>query len=393
LRALGLGICGVLGTLFVFIIIRLLLVSHLQGEMLDPLGRVVRRLDLSAGASKLVWYSTFGWSAASLGLVMRRLAHLLLPLPMFRISLKDNMLLTCLFAVPLLGPDVAKKAFPVREIDPTTVAWFDESEDGSPAPHGLIGYVHEESGGWWFCNVRGGPRPTDGVTISPVSREVRREWESWTQRHREEMQKTEQAASEKAELLRLKRETEVREERQQQAAAAHAKAEADKAETARKLAEADATKQQKERIDAETRREQEKKAAAEAETKASEERLRAAQTRIINSPYGGGISSPRSSDSSQIKSSTSCLTTPSTRPAREVLVDEPLRRVSASEIPFPWRACNHCGQLPTSHIWINDRMQCPRRENCHNCGFPLSQHRHLKERMGGVINDRIACPK
>lgn len=399
LRALGLGVFGLMGILFLFILVRLLLVSHLQGEMLDPLGRVVRRLDLSAGASKLVWYSTFGWSAASLGLVMRRFAHLLLPLPLFRLSFQDNLLLTLLFSVPLLAPDIAKKLCPVREIDPAAVAWFDESEDGSLTPHGLIGYVREENGNWWFCNVRGGPRPSDGTLIQPVTPSTRRDWQNSLRQQQEMEAKIQRAAQEKAEDSRRRAEAATESEHRRQKEAAEAMAALKKAETARQASEAAAENARRERIAAEQQLQKQKKETADAEAKATAERLRAAQTRVLNTSYGNGIAVPRSGqEESGTKSpfhfaQHNPADAEPQRPARTVIMDEPLRLVQAREVPQPWNRCNHCGQLPTSHVWVSGRMRCPSPENCHNCGRPLRFHRQVQELVDGDVHDRIACPK
>lgn len=399
LRALGLGAFGLLGAIFLFILARLLLVSHLQGEMLDPLGRVVRRLDLSVGASRLVWYATFGWSAASLGLVMRRLAHLLLPVSLFRISFWDNLLLTCLFSVPLLGPDAAKKLYPVQTVDPAAVAWFDEAEDGSAEPHGIIGYVREEDGGFWFCNVRGGPRPTDGTFIQPVTPSVRHEWQSWLRQERDLEEKIQRAAQEKVEDQRRQTEARTQEEHNRQQAATEAKALLEKAEAERLTAVAATEKAKQERIAAESQMEKHKKESADAEANAVAEKRRAAETLALKTPHMNGTSLPRSEqEESQAKSpfhfeENKSVAVETPHPTCTVLLNEPVRMVQEREVPCPWRRCNHCAELPTSHYWLNGIQRCPVAGGCQNCGLPVSLHRHIRESVDGVIRDRIKCQK
>ena len=139
LRALGIGVVGLFSLLLLYILARLFLLSQLQGHLLDPLGRVVTRLDLSANARKLVWFATFAWSAASPPLVVRCLLHLAFPLRAFRSTWRETLLIVGLFGGALLAQDVAKKVFPVKQVAPETVAWFSESEDGGIEPHGLIG--------------------------------------------------------------------------------------------------------------------------------------------------------------------------------------------------------------------------------------------------------------
>lgn len=342
LRALGFGVFGGLGLLCLFVLARLLLVNYLQGEMLSPLGRVVRRLDLSSGAARLVWYATFGCSAASLTLVFRRLCHLLLPLKLFRLTMQENVLLTCLFAAPLLAPDVAKKVFPVHEVNPATEAWFDEAEDGGTQPHGLIGFVREENGGWWFGNVRGGPRPSDGAPISPVTREIRREWQSWVNLHH-----TEEAEKQRA----------GQEQHRRQTAAAEAR-------TAQELAEA-----------------RRKGEAAQAERSRTEP-----PSRFTDQASGRVGPIPKA----EIESETPAIHTPN----RMVLLNEPVRMVQPGEVPGLGLRCNRCGQPPTSHFWLNGSHKCPLPGGlCRSCGQPVRFHRHLRESVDGVVRDRIACQK
>ncbi|MFN0077905.1 MAG: hypothetical protein ACKVY0_15725 [Prosthecobacter sp.] len=285
LRMLGLGCFGLLGALLLFILTRLLVINHVQGELMDPLGRVVRRLDLSSGATKLVNYVTLICSASSLGMVIRGLCYFLLPMPSLRPSLKQSALLFGLLGLPLLAPDVGKKMYPVREVDPTTVAWFDESEDGSIEPHGLIGCVQEDSGGWWFCNVRGGPRPSDGSPIQPVTPAVHREWKQWLKEQADKAQEAERVsqAAAAAEQQRLQREADAEAKKQQQL-----KQQQEHAANERKavLAQAEAVLEQarKERAAEEARLAEQNRLAEEArleqaraEAKAAADRLAAQQ--------------------------------------------------------------------------------------------------------------------
>ena len=209
-------------------------------------------LGLPASITSFTWMLTFGLSALAAWPFCKKFIFFATGIPRFCPKPAEWALLLTLPASTLL-PYGVQTICAIREVDPSTAAWFYPDADATTGqPQGRIGYLRESDGEWKFYNIPTFLRETDAARVQRVSPEIRRQWQEDYQRQKQVLMvrnAAEQVSRDATEKLRREHESKLAQIRleseriaAQRSQTERAKADAERARAEESRAQAEAAK-------------------------------------------------------------------------------------------------------------------------------------------------------
>jgi len=194
----GLLVLGTTGLLMMLgvLVLRLWLITTVQEPVAGQLEYLITWCGLPPSLNGFTWMLTFGLGAVTAWPLVKKFAFFATGIPWFCPRPAEWALLCIIPASSLIAP-LVQTLCPIREVDPTTTAWFYPDRDASTGqPHGRIGYLRDADGTWHFYNVPSFLRESDALPVQRVTPEVRQQWQQDYARQQEQQRRLEQAERE-----------------------------------------------------------------------------------------------------------------------------------------------------------------------------------------------------
>lgn len=247
----GIGATLIAG-LLLLLGVRLLVIHHIQEPLEGRLEYMAAWLGLPASVTDFTWMLTFGLSAFAAWPFCKKFLFFATGIPWFCPKPAEWALLLTLPASTLL-PYGVQTIYAIREVDPSTAAWFYPDPDVTTGqPQGRIGYLRESDGEWKFYNIPTFLRETDAAPVQRVTPEIRRQWQEDYQRQQQVLKvrnAAEQISRDATEKLRREHDSKLAQIRleseriaAQRAQTERAKADAERARADESRAQAEAAK-------------------------------------------------------------------------------------------------------------------------------------------------------